>query len=175
MANHREHDDTLDEDVRARGSDASILGKVFGALVVLALLTVGIGFLDIDGFIVPGTIRGAGGESFTLTATLAVAEAALIGVFFMRLKDGARFDGLVMMTGLLVAGVLLLYTVADGYHRTHEDRFQGAATNPTTGEHAPGGLAGIGGPCHVAANCLSSACQGASAGQAGQCVTYSAR
>jgi cytochrome c oxidase subunit 4 len=146
--------------------DVSLYLKVFGALIFFTVVTVATSYLDIDGFVRPGTPHGAGGMNFLLAMAIATAKATFVCVWFMHLKEDARFNALIFVGGVLFAAVFLAYTLNDTYYRQHEDRFQGVLVHPSTGERAPGGLSDIGVDCRVPANCLSYACQG------GRCVEY---
>lgn len=174
MATDQDNDGKLGGAMNAPVADVSLYLKIFGALVLLTVLSVALSFIDIDGLVVPGSVRGGVGVSFTISALFAASQAGLIIVFFMRLKDDARFNGLVLLAGLLVAGIFLVYTMSDTFHRHYEDPYQGALVNPSTGEQAPGGLVAIGGDCRVAANCTSNACAVAEGAEVGRCVAYRA-
>jgi hypothetical protein len=104
--------------------------------------------------------------NFLLAMVIATCKAAFVCTWFMHLKDDARFNTLVFVGGVLFAGVFLAYTLNDTYYRQHEDPYQGVHVNPSTGERAPGGLAVLGDPCDVPANCLTHACE------AGRCVAF---
>jgi cytochrome c oxidase subunit 4 len=152
---HESHDDGA---VHVHVHDVSLYVKVFGALIFLTVVTVATSYLDIDGFIRPGTPHGAGGLNFLLAMVIATAKAALVVTWFMHLKDDNRFNALVFIGSVLFAGVFLAYTLNDTYYRQNENPYQGVLVHPSTGERAPGGQADIGGSCTVPANCLSYNC-----------------
>ncbi|MCS6858215.1 MAG: cytochrome C oxidase subunit IV family protein [Sandaracinaceae bacterium] len=146
--------------------EASLYIKVFFALIALTVITVITSYIDIDGFIRPGTLKGAGGINFLLAMIIATAKASFVCLWFMHLKDDARFNSLVFVGSVLFASVFLAYTLNDTYFRKHEDMYQGQHVDPSTGERAPGGLVPLGGPCEVPANCVTHACEG------GRCVPF---
>lgn len=138
--------------------DAKLYYGIFGTLIFLTVLTVATSYLDIDGFVRPGTPHGAGGLNFLLAMAIATAKATFVVTYFMHLKDDNRFNALVFIGSVLFAGVFFAYTLNDTYYRQHEDPYQGTHVHPRTGELAPGGVSDIGGQCSVAANCLSYNC-----------------
>ena len=69
---------------------ASLLFKVWGALMVFTFLTVGVSYLDF------------GGQTNLVVAMLiATAKASLVVVFFMHLRWDRRFHALTFLSGLL--------------------------------------------------------------------------
>lgn len=166
-ADSHDHDHAHDDGaVHVHVHDVSFYLKVFGGLIFLTVVTVATSYLDIDGFVRPGTPHGAGGMNFLLAMAIATMKATFVCTWFMHLKDDARFNALVFVGSVLFAGVFLAYTLNDTYYRQHEDRFQGVLVHPSTGERAPGGLSDIGGSCEVPANCVSYACE------EGRCVEF---
>lgn len=161
-----DHGHADDGAVHVHVHDVSLYLKVFGALIFFTVVTVATSYIDIDGLVRPGTPHGAGGMNFLLAMVIATCKASAVCVWFMHLKDDARFNSIVFVGGVLFAGVFLAYTLNDTYYRQHEDPYQGVLVHPSTGERAPGGLADLGGSCEVPANCLSHACEG------GRCVAF---
>jgi cytochrome c oxidase subunit 4 len=152
---HESHDDGA---VHVHVHDVSLYAKVFGALIFLTVVTVATSYIDIDGFVRPGTPHGAGGLNFLLAMVIATGKAAFVVTWFMHLKDDSRFNALVFVGSVLFAGVFLAYTLNDTYYRQHENPYQGVMVHPSTGERAPGGQSDVGGACTVPANCLSYNC-----------------
>jgi cytochrome c oxidase subunit 4 len=75
--------------------------SVFGALIALTLLTVGISFLDL-------------GEWHTAAGlTIAVCKAGFVILFFMHLLHSRPLTWLVLGAGLLWLGILLTLTMSD--------------------------------------------------------------
>lgn len=165
MSDSHEHSHG-DGAVHVHVHDVSLYLKIFGGLIFLTVVTVATSYLDIDGFVRPGTPHGAGGLNFLLAMVIATCKAVLVCTWFMHLKDDARFNVLVFIGSVLFAGVFLAYTLNDTYYRQREDPYQGVHVHPSTGERAPGGLADIGGSCEYPANCVSYACE------AGRCVEF---
>jgi len=155
-----------DHAVHVHVHDVSMYLKVFGALIFFTVVTVATSYIDIDGFVRPGTPHGAGGMNFLLAMAIATAKAVCVCTWFMHLKDDARFNTLVFIGGVLFAGVFFAYTLNDTYYRQHEDPYQGVHVHPSTGERAPGGMVDIGGSCAVHANCISYNCS------AGRCAEF---
>jgi cytochrome c oxidase subunit 4 len=153
-----EHDSHVDGAVHVHVHDVSLYLKVFGALIFLTVVTVATSYIDIDGFVRPGTPHGAGGMNFLLAMLIATGKAAFVVTWFMHLKDDSRFNALVFVGSVLFAGVFFAYTINDTYYRQTENPYQGVHVHPSTGERAPGGLAEVGGTCTVPANCLSYNC-----------------
>jgi cytochrome c oxidase subunit 4 len=113
---------------------------ILAALMALTIITVATSYIDIDGFIQPGTPHGAGGFNLGLAMIIATMKASLVVTFFMHLREDARFNALVFIGSVLFAGVFLAYTLNDTANRGEGDPFHGVHVLPTTGERAPGGV-----------------------------------
>lgn len=113
---------------------------VFLALITLTVITVATSYVDIDGFIMPGTPAGAGGFNLVLAMVIATTKAACVCTWFMHLKDDNRFNALVFVGSVLFAGVFLAYTINDTAYRGQSDPYNGVHVRPDTGERAPGGV-----------------------------------
>jgi cytochrome c oxidase subunit 4 len=61
-------------------------------------------------------------------------------LFFMHLKDDARFNGLFFVGSILFIGVFLAYTMNDTALRGTMDRYNGVHVDPDRGTPAPGGM-----------------------------------
>ena len=133
-------DDPANERVHVHVHPVSFYVKIFLALSALTVITVATSRIDIDGFISPGTVRGAGIFNLVLAMFIATIKASLVVTFFMHLKDDNRFNALVFVGSILFAGVFLAYTLNDTNHRHDGDRFHGIYVIPSTGERAPGGI-----------------------------------
>ncbi len=149
MANHAssahdEHDDHGDHAddglVHVHVHPESFYWKIFGVLIFLTVVTVATSYIDIDGFIAPGTPHGAGGFNLALAMVIAATKAGFVVTFFMHLKDDNRFNALVFVGSVLFAAIFLAYTLNDTNHRNDGDRFHGIHVLPSTGERAPGGV-----------------------------------
>ncbi|MDQ3034748.1 MAG: cytochrome C oxidase subunit IV family protein [Myxococcota bacterium] len=114
--------------------------SVFLVLITLTVITVATSYVDIDGFIAPGTPAGAGGFNLGLAMIIATTKAFFVVTWFMHLKDDNRFNALVFVGSLLFAGIFLAYTMNDTQHRGETDPYNGVYVLPGTGERAPGGI-----------------------------------
>lgn len=75
--------------------------RVFGALIVLTFLTIGVSFLDL-------------GEWHTIAGlAIAVCKAALVALFFMHLLSSNRLTWIVLGAALFWFGILIALTLAD--------------------------------------------------------------
>lgn len=99
---------------------------IFGALVALTLLTVGVYQVHL------------GAANLVVAVLIATVKAGLVVTFFMHLKDDARFNSLVFIGSLLFAGVFLAYTINDTGHRGRVDGLSGTRYDETRGEWAAG-------------------------------------
>src|SRR5947208_1050322 len=74
---------------------------VFGTLIGLTFLTIGISFLEL-------------GEWHTVVGlTIAVCKAVLVALFFMHLLFSSRLTWIVLVGGLFWLGILMALTLAD--------------------------------------------------------------
>lgn len=113
---------------------------IFLALIALTVITVATSYIDIDGFVVPGTPAGSGGFNLALAMLIATTKAVFVATWFMHLKDDNRFNVLVFAGSLIFVGIFLAYTMNDTEHRGAVDPFNGVYVLPGTGERAPGGI-----------------------------------
>jgi len=65
-------------------------------------------------------------------------KASLVVMYFMHLRDDARFNALIFVGSLLFAGVFLAYTINDTKYRGDVDGVSGLRYDPATGEWAAG-------------------------------------
>lgn len=133
-----EHDD--DGAVHVHVHSVRFYVSILAALMTLTVITVATSYVDIDGFIQPGTPHGAGGFNLGLAMLIATMKAGFVVTFFMHLREDARFNALVFIGSVLFAGVFLAYTMNDTANRGEGDPFNGVHVLPTTGERAPGGV-----------------------------------
>lgn len=113
---------------------------IFLVLIALTVITVATSYVDIDGFIIPGTPAGAGSFNLALAMLIATTKAACVATWFMHLKDDNRFNVLVFVGSLIFVGIFLAYTLNDTEHRGDVDPYNGVYVLPGTGERAPGGV-----------------------------------
>jgi cytochrome c oxidase subunit 4 len=74
---------------------------VFGALIALTVLTVGVSFLDLGAW---HTVVGL---------TIACCKALLVAFFFMHLLSSTRLTWVVAVAGLFWLGILIGLTLSD--------------------------------------------------------------
>jgi cytochrome c oxidase subunit 4 len=94
---------------------------IFWMLAVLTVVEIGVVFLPF-GKLINGTL---------LTA-LAVGKAALVGMYFMHLKFETRTLGLIALTPLVIATLLVFVILPDAFHVDHKT----AKVKPATGAPA---------------------------------------
>lgn len=75
--------------------------KVFGALIVLTLLTVGVAYVPLGPLEVP------------IALAIATAKAALVVLFFMALKYDNPVNGLTFTIGTIMVIVFIVFTMFD--------------------------------------------------------------
>ncbi|MBI1847529.1 MAG: cytochrome C oxidase subunit IV family protein [Candidatus Rokubacteria bacterium] len=103
---------------------------IFWYLAVLTVLEIGVVFLP---HYVPGIGKMTVG---VLLCGFAIAKAALVAMYFMHLKFEARTLGLVALTPLAIATLLVFILLPDGFavaHKTQRDA--GAVTAPAPAKH----------------------------------------
>ena len=79
--------------------------KVWGALVVLTLVTTGVAFLNLGPF------------NNVVALGIAVAKATLVVLFFMNLRAAARMNRVVLLSSLLWLVILVTITLSDYFTR----------------------------------------------------------
>jgi cytochrome c oxidase subunit 4 len=123
---HDDHGHAKDDGlVHVHVHPASTYWKIFGALVFLTLLTVGLSRIHL------------GEWNFFIAVVVATIKAALVATFFMHLKDDNRFNVLLFVGSLLFIGVFFVYTMNDTQHRGQWDDSYGTRVT-SDGVHAPG-------------------------------------
>ena len=123
---HDQHDHPNDGLVHVHIHPAATYWKIFGALVFLTLLTVGLSRIHL------------GEWNFFIAVVVATIKAGLVASFFMHLKDDNRFNVLLFVGSLIFMGVFFVYTMNDTQHRGQWDESYGTRVSPATGEEAPG-------------------------------------
>jgi cytochrome c oxidase subunit 4 len=119
-----DHDDGA---VHVHVHPVSLYWKVFGALLFFTGLTVAVAEVHL------------GEWNFFVAVAIATVKASLVALFFMHLKDDARFNGLIFVGSLVFMGVFFVYTMNDTNHRGQFDYSYGTKVLPATGMVAPGG------------------------------------
>ena len=114
--------------VHAHVSSSFFYAAVFGALLVLTVLTVGQSYVDL------------GRLNIVLVILIASMKAALVVTFFMHLRWDNKFNVLIFISTLFFIGVFFAYTMNDTDRRGELDADQNVRVLPRTGEEAPGGV-----------------------------------
>lgn len=120
---HAHHAD--DGFVHVHVHPASTYWKIFGALVALTIITVGLSRVHL------------GEWNFFIAVVVATIKAGLVASFFMHLKDDNRFNVLLFVGSLVFIGVFFVYTMNDTQYRGQWDDSYGTQVT-STGERAPG-------------------------------------
>ena len=119
------HDDGA---VHAHVSSAYFYMAVFGALIVLTLVTVGQSYIDL------------GKLNLAVVILIASLKASLVVSFFMHLRWDNKFNALIFISCIFFIGVFFAYTMNDTEHRGELDADQNVKVLPKTGQEAPGGF-----------------------------------
>jgi cytochrome c oxidase subunit IV len=78
---------------------------VYGALLVLTLLTIGVAYLDL------------GPLNVVLALGIAICKASLVMLFFMHLRYSSRLTWVIAGAGVLWLAYLLIFTLSDYFTR----------------------------------------------------------
>jgi cytochrome c oxidase subunit IV len=119
------HDDGA---VHSHVSSALFYAAVFGALLVLTVLTVGQSYVDLGRF------------NLVVVILIASLKASLVVTFFMHLRWDNKFNVLIFISTIFFIGVFFAYTMNDTERRGELDGDQNVKILPRTGEEAPGGM-----------------------------------
>ena len=126
-SSHLEHDDGT---LHIHAGDLKVYLAVFGGLICLTLLTVGISYVHL------------GPLNLVVAIAIATMKAALVVTFFMHLKDDKRFITLMLLGGVFFIGIFFAYTMMDTDRRQNE--LNDASGNKVflgeTEKQAPGGF-----------------------------------
>jgi len=126
MSDHSHSAD--DGAVHAHISSIPFYLGIFGALITLTLLTVGIASIHL------------GALNLAVAVVIASLKATLVVMFFMHLRYDNRFNSLILICSVLFIGVFFAYTLNDTDERGGVDSAQGTTELSRTGEKAPGGM-----------------------------------
>jgi len=117
-----------DGQVHAHLSSAQFYWGVFGALVVLTIITWRVSYYDF------------GPANVFVALLIATAKASLVAAFFMHLRYDSLFNTLAFLAAFLFLGLFILLTYDDLGKRAQVDPEYGGTVLPETGQNAPGGL-----------------------------------
>jgi cytochrome c oxidase subunit IV len=125
------HDHTDDGMVHSHISPFNFYLGIFGVLIFLTLLTVGVSYVHL------------GALNLAVAIAIASVKAGLVVTFFMHLRYDNKFNAVGFVCGLLFIGVFFAYTMNDTEKRQNE-------LNDVSGNHvylgewndkqAPGGF-----------------------------------
>lgn len=85
--------------------------KIFAALIVLTITTVGIDILGRQGHVDLGALHTP------VSLLIATTKAALVILFFMHVWYSTRLTWVIALSSLLWLGIMLTYTLTDYYTR----------------------------------------------------------
>lgn len=85
--------------------------KIFAALIVLTVVTVGIDLLGRDGYVHLGALHTP------ISLLIAVVKASLVILFFMHVWYSTRLTWIVALSSLLWLGIMMTYTLTDYFTR----------------------------------------------------------
>jgi cytochrome c oxidase subunit 4 len=124
---HAEHDHPDDGGVHVHIATARFYWGIFGALVVLTLLTVKVSYYDF------------GSANILIALLIATMKAGLVATFFMHLRHDSLFNTLAFLAAFLFLGIFILLTYDDIGRRGQIDNAYGGVVDPRSGVSAPGG------------------------------------
>ena len=82
-------------------ADLRVLLAVFGALVVLTAITVGVSYFDF------------GALNLLVAVSVATVKAALVALYFMHLRYDSLFNAIIFTIGVAFLGLFLIITMMD--------------------------------------------------------------
>lgn len=124
---HADHDQADDGRVHVHIATARFYWGIFGALVVLTLLTVKVSYYDF------------GSANILIALLIATMKASLVATFFMHLRHDSLFNTLAFLAAFLFLGIFILLTYDDIGKRGRIDSAYGGMIEPRSGLAAPGG------------------------------------
>lgn len=123
-SSHASHDDGR---VHAHVASAQFYWGIFGALVILTIITWRVSYYDF------------GPANVFVALLIATAKASLVAAFFMHLRHDNLFNTLAFLAAFLFLALFILLTYDDLGKRAQVDPEYGATVLPETGQNAPGG------------------------------------
>jgi caa(3)-type oxidase subunit IV len=100
---------------------------IFGALIVLTLLTVKVSYYDF------------GAANIVIALLIATLKASLVAAFFMHLRYDKLFNTIAFLAAFLFLAIFILLTYDDMGGRSRGGQSYITFVDPHTGESAPGG------------------------------------
>ena len=108
----------------------SLYYSIFGALMVLTVITIAVAFVNL------------GALNFPVALAIAVTKATLVILFFMHAKYSSRLTKLIVGGAFFFLGVLLLLTMTDYLSRGWHTSPRGTTTAGTQNRVGPAPAAG---------------------------------
>ena len=133
-ANDHDHDHDGEEHEEHHVDPLWLYWGIFGALLVMTVVTVGASYIDF------------GAANTIIAVIIASIKAFLVAFFFMHLRHDKPFHTLVFLAGLLFLSFLFLFTLTDQGTRNDVDDWHGKRVSPVVtampaATAAPGGSA----------------------------------
>lgn len=130
MASHStdEHLDPDDGNVHSHVATTQFYWGIFGALVVLTLVTVKVSYYDF------------GSLNIVVALLIATMKASLVAIFFMHLRHDNLFNTIAFLSAFLFLSLFILLTYDDLGRRGQVDNDYGGTIQAHSGLTAPGGL-----------------------------------
>jgi cytochrome c oxidase subunit 4 len=116
-----------DGQVHAHIASTQFYLGIFGALIVLTLLTVRVSYYDF------------GSANIIIALVIATMKASLVAAFFMHLRHDNLFNTIAFLSAFLFLAIFILLTYDDLGVRPRERPGYTQSVDPRTGERAPGG------------------------------------
>jgi cytochrome c oxidase subunit 4 len=126
--NHTEAAHQVDDgQLHVHISSARFYWGIFGALIVLTLLTVRVSYYDF------------GSANIIIALVIATMKASLVAAFFMHLRHDKLFNTIAFLAAFLFLAIFILLTYDDLGVRAREVPGYILSVDPHTGQAAPGG------------------------------------
>ena len=122
---HAPHEE--DGDVHVHIASPQFYWGIFGALIVLTLITVRVSYYDF------------GSANIIIALVVATLKASLVAAFFMHLRHDKLFNTLAFLSAFLFLAIFILLTYDDLGGRGRPLPSYVMMVDPRTGEAAPGG------------------------------------
>ncbi len=128
MATNHPHASRADDgDVHVHIASTQFYWAIFGALILLTLLTVRVSYYDF------------GSANIIIALVVATVKASLVAAFFMHLRHDKLFNTLAFLSAFLFLAIFILLTYDDLGVRGQRRPSYTSMVDPRTGEPAPGG------------------------------------
>ena len=142
-----------EEHVHAHIASAPFYLGIFGALVVLTIITVKVSYYDFGTF------------NILVALLIATAKGSLVALFFMHLRHDNLFNTFAFLSSFIFLALFILLTYDDIGRRANLDPDYGGKTTLETGLPAPGGLPATSATANEAAGEAPPGAKGAGGGE----------